>query len=58
MPLGFKVGLYPKEEVLSALVKRKSTFKFFRVFAIFIKVIDLALELNKGIDIELGWLYI
>jgi hypothetical protein len=50
----FKVGLYSKEEVLGALVERKSTPKFFKVFAIFIKVIDLVPEPDKGINVELG----
>jgi hypothetical protein len=56
-PLEFKVGLRPEEEVLGALTERKSTPKFFRVFAMSAKVIDLALKPDEGIDTELGWLY-
>jgi hypothetical protein len=52
--LKFKVGLRPKEEVLSALIKWKSTPKFFKVFIIFTKVINLVLKLNKGINAKLG----
>jgi len=56
-PPEFKMGLRPKEEVLGALAERKSAPKFFRVFAMSMKVTDLALEPDKGIDTELGWLY-
>jgi hypothetical protein len=52
------VDPWPKEEGLGALVERKSAPEFFRVFAMFIKVIDLGLEPDKGVDAELGWLYI
>jgi hypothetical protein len=52
------VGLCLEEEVLSALTERKSAFEFFKVFAISMKVTDLALELDEDIDIELDWLYI
>jgi hypothetical protein len=52
------VGLCLKKEVLGALAEWKSALEFFRVFTISTKVTNLALELNKGIDIELGWLYI
>jgi hypothetical protein len=53
-PLEFKVEPRPDKEGLGALVKRKSAPKFFRVFTISIKVIDLGLEPDKGINKELG----
>jgi hypothetical protein len=51
------VDSWPKEEGLGALVERKSTPEFFRVFAMSIKVTDLGLEPDEGINTELGWLY-